>query len=228
MSNEVEKRTFPDEATRIRHFEPGKQYGYWLCDGLLRRVGRDIDGRVWADKPPFYGSGTLDQHSWRGTPGWQPSNAKGEVLPWSVLDTPKAAAAPAAASAASEDFRAGLPTREQIEAHYEPGKPYGYWRRKLDGRPFRLGWHDGNAVYDCTPWRSSDRLMPASPSCHASAWQPANSASSQRVVELKLVSRATLPDAPSAPATQQRFRLASSVPPSRSHPAYLPAVHPAP
>lgn len=75
-----------------------------------------------------------------------------------------------------EDFREGLPpTKEQIEAHYEPGKPYGYWRRKGDPRAFRLGWHNDEVVYDCTPWRSSERLMSVPTSLYCSAWQPVDS-----------------------------------------------------
>ena len=78
-----------------------------------------------------------------------------------------------------EDFREGLPpTKEQIEAHYEPGKPYGYWRRKGDPRAFRLGWHNDEVVYDCTPWRSSERLMSAPTSLYCSAWQPVDSSNS--------------------------------------------------
>lgn len=73
-----------------------------------------------------------------------------------------------------EDFREGLPpTKEQIEAHYEPGKPYGYWRRKGDPRAFRLGWHNDEVVYDCTPW--NEHLMSAPTSLYCSAWQPVDS-----------------------------------------------------
>lgn len=77
-----------------------------------------------------------------------------------------------------EDFREGLPTKEQIEAHYEPGKPYGYWRRKDDPRTFRLGWHNDEVVYDSTPWLLSDRLMSVPESLCSSAWQPVDSSNS--------------------------------------------------
>lgn len=56
-----------------------------------------------------------------------------------------------------EDFCKGLPTREQIEAHYEPGKPYGYWQSQT-GSLFRLGWSADGLVGDCRPWNGGDEL----------------------------------------------------------------------
>lgn len=106
-----------------------------------------------------------------------------------------------------EDFREGLPTKEQIEAHYEPGKPYGYWRRKGDPRAFRLGWHNDEVVYDCTPWRSSDRLMPALESLCSSAWQPADS--SNNLLPWSVVMRRQISEAP-LPIYKQKFFMNSA------------------
>ena len=73
-----------------------------------------------------------------------------------------------------EDFRKGLPTKEQIEAHYKQGKPYGYWQSQT-GSLFRLGWSADGLVGDCRPWNKNDELTELPECFRSGAWQPADS-----------------------------------------------------
>ena len=77
-----------------------------------------------------------------------------------------------------EDFREGLPSREQIEAHYEPGKQYGHWRRKGDPRAFRLGWHNDGCWHEAVAWPPWCAVIDDFESLCSSAWQPADSSNS--------------------------------------------------
>ena len=76
-----------------------------------------------------------------------------------------------------EDFRKGLPTKEQIEAHYKQGKPYGYWQSQTGSlfTLFRLGWSADGLVGDCRPWNKNDELTELPECFRSGAWQPADS-----------------------------------------------------